>query len=194
MSALAFNRREVKAERIYFIPVGTVIAAGGGAEGSPTSITVAKALWPDNTPATNISDFQIHEITTLKAERETESETFLIPSDTDGYTEDLDETLKSASWTAETPRTNALVKMLEYGLATLPVAGTAQIPFARKENYVEGLLVKETQVRGVAVTEKMWIWARVYLVTPGDSSSKTSIVQLRFRKMDSSLNSFVMVS
>jgi len=181
MSALAFNRREVKGERIYFIPAGSVV----------DSVTVAVATGPDADPATNYSDFEIHDIETLQPEKETESETFLIPSDTDGYEEDLDETVKSNSWVAETSKTNAIVKMLEYGLESLPVATVAQVPFARKENYVEGILLKETQVRSVGVTERLQIWARAYLVTPGQSSSKTSKVQLRFRKMASANNTFV---
>ena len=181
MPALAFNRREVKGERIYFIPAGTTV----------DSVVVAVATWPDAAPATNFTDYEIHDIETLEPSKETESETFLVPSDTDGYEEDMDESVKANSWTAETAKTNAIVKMLEYGLATLPVAGAAQVPFARKENYVEGLLLKEVQVRGVGMTERLQIWARLFLDSPGNSSSKTSKVKVKFRKMASANNTFV---
>jgi len=190
MSQFAFKRREVKAERIYFIPAGTVIALGDGS----SSLTVAREAWPDSEPVTNYSDYAIDDIETLKTERETETETFDIPSAADGYQKDLDEWVTGRMWTAETAKTNALVIMLEEGLTALPVAGTAQIPGARKENYVEGLMHHETATRGIGTTRRRRVWARVYLVTPGDSSSKTSKVQLKFRQMDSSLNSFVVVA
>ena len=190
MSEFAFKRREVKAERIYFIPTGTIIALGSGA--SP--LTVARESWPDADPTTNYSDFLIDDIETLKPERETETETFEIPSAADGYTKDLDEWVTGRTWTAETAKTSALVIMLEEGLSALPVAGTAQTPGARKENYVEGLMHHETTTRGVGVTRRRRVWARIHLVSPGDSSAKTSKVQLKFRQMESTLNSFVVVA
>lgn len=184
MAVLAFNRREVKGERIYFIPAGT----------SVDSVTVAIATWPDASPTSNWTDFEMDDIEMLEPGKEVETETFVIPSNTDGYDEDEDQTVKANFWTAETAKTNALVKMIEYGLATLPVANTAQVPFARKENYVEGVLLKETVVRGVGVTERLQCWARVYLETPGNSSSKTSKVKLKFRRMASANNTFVIIT
>lgn len=184
MPELAFKRREVKAERIYFIPAGSVVDA----------VTVARNVWPDGSPATNYSDFELDDIETLKLERETEEETFEIPSATDGYTKDQDEWVTARSWTAETAKTNAIIIMLEEGLAALPVAGTPQVPGARKENYIEGVMLHETATRGIGVTRRRQVWARMYLVTPGDSSAKTSKVQVRFRMMDSDNNTFEVVA
>lgn len=183
MSELAFKRREVKAERIYFIPAGTVVDA----------VTVAVAVWPDNVPITNYTDYEIDDIETLKPERETETETFEIPSDADGYQRVEDEWVISRSWTAETAKTSALVIMLEEGLISLPVAGVPQVPGARKENFVEGVMLHETAVRGIGVTRRRQIWARMFLVTPGDSSAKTSKLQVRFQQMDSANNTVEIV-
>lgn len=186
MAALDFSRREVKAERIYFIPAGTTVDA----------LTVARESgWPDDAPPENYADWELDDIETLKPERETESESFDIPSETgDGYTRDTDEWVTALSWTAETSKTNALVIMLEEGLLALPVAGTAQVPGARKENFVEGLMLHETATRGIGVTRRRQVWARCFIVTPGDSGPKTSKVQLKFRQMESSLNTFLVVA
>ena len=146
MPDLAFKRREVKSERIYFIPRGAVVDA----------VTVAIATWPDMNPTSNWGDYQLGDIETLKPTRKTESESFIVPADAGGYDENVEEIVVSNSWTAETALTNELLKQLDYGLVTPPVAGTAQTPFARKENYLEGVLLKETQIRSTgAVTERL---------------------------------------
>lgn len=184
MPELAFKRREVKSERIYFIPRGAIV----------DSVTVAIATWPDMVPTSNWGDYQLSDIEMLKPTRKTESETFIVPADSGGYEENVEEIVVSNSWTADTALTNALLKQLEYGLAVPPVAGTAQTPYTRKENYIEGVLLKETQLRSTgAVTERLQCWARMYLVTPGDSGPKTSKLQVRFQKMASPNNTLVII-
>lgn len=184
MAELAFKRREVKAERIYFIPVGTVVDA----------VTVAKNTWPDASPTTNYSDFEFEDIETLKSERTTEEETFDIPSDADGYRKDKEEFVSVRAWTGESAKTNAIIIMLEEGLESLPVVGTPQVPGARSTNYLEGILLHETATRGIGVTRRRQVWAKMYLVTPGDSSSKTSKIQVRFEQQDSDNNTWEMVA
>lgn len=178
------DRTETRFDHICFIPEGTVV----------DGVTVAQAVWPDATPATNYTDYKIKELENLKSEREVETESRLYVSETTaGYSEDKTTTLKGKSYLAETSRTNGLVKMLEYGLAALPVPGVPVTPRARKETYIDGVMLKETGVVALgAITERLQTWCRIELVTPGDSTNKTSKIQLRFTELDSENNTFEM--
>jgi hypothetical protein len=185
MSILSIDRTEIRFNHLCFIPLATTVE----------TVTVAEAVWPDATPATNYTDFKIKELENLKQEREVETEPRLHVSETNaGWTEEKETTLKSKSYLVETSRTNALVKMLEYGLAVLPVAGTPVIPRERKQTYVDGVMLLETGVVALGViTERLQTWARCELVTPGDSTNKTAKVQLRFTELDSDNNTFELI-
>lgn len=185
MSALAFNRREKKIERLYFIPAGTTVDG---------AVVAREADWPDNSPTTNFTDFEFDAVENLKPERNTEKESFKIPGNT-GYVLDEEEISLQQSHLATTHQTNAVIKMLEYGFATLPVANTPQIPRARKENYIDGLLLKETQLVSTgAVTERLLTWARLTVTDFGESADATSQVICKFQEMESSLNSAVIIA
>lgn len=179
------DRTETRFDHICFIPNATVV----------DSVTVAQNVWPDAAPATNYTNFKIKELENLKQEREVESEPRLYVSEaTAGYTEETETTLKRKSYLVETSRTNGLVKMLEYGLAALPVAGTPVVPRERKQTYVDGVMLKETGTVALGViTERLHTWCRCELVTPGDSTNKTAKVQLRFTELDSDNNSFELI-
>lgn len=180
------DRTETKFSHIYFIPEGTTVDA----------VTVAQNTWPDADPATNYSAYKFKELEMVKTERSTDSETRLYVSETTGkYEEENDTNLKAKSYLADTSKTNAFVKMLEYGLASLPVPGTPQVPRADARTYRDGVMLKETGIVATGeITERLHTWARVELVTEGDESNKTSKIQLRFTEKDSDNNTFELVS
>ena len=185
MSALAFNRREKRSERIYFIPAGTTV----------DSVVVAIATWPDNAPLTNYTDFQFNDIETSKPERKTSQETFMIPGTNGGYDEDEEDQIVNNSWIAETHKTNALVRQIEMGLLTIPVAGTAQIPFARKQNYLDGVLLKETQIESTgAITDRLQVWARMSIMEAGEAGPKTALVKVKFQRLASGNNTYLPIA
>lgn len=184
MSVLAFKRREKKLERIYFIPLGTVV----------DGVTVAVATWPDNVPTSNYTDFQFDDVEKLKPGREVAAEKFTIPGTT-GYIIDSEELVIGNSFTATTAKTNALIKQLEHGFLTIPVAGVAQAPRARKENYLDGVMLKETYVVGTGVvTERFQSWARMTVSDFGESGPDTSKVQVTFTERESANNSVLQIA
>ena len=185
MSALAFKRREKKIERLYFIPAGTTV------DGAVVAKTTG---WPDNVPTSNFTDFEFDAVENLKQDRTTEKETFKVPGNT-GYVIDEDEIVLQQAWSATTHASNAIIKMLQYGFATIPVANTPQVPRARKENYIDGLLLKETQLVSTgAVTERLLTWARLTVTDFGESADLTSKVICKFAELESSSNSAVIIA
>jgi len=178
------DRTETLFDHLFFIPEAQVVDA----------VTVAKNVWPDSTPSDNYADFKLKEIEGLKPfqNEETESRTF-VSETTAGWTQEEEPTRKNSGYTFDVARTNALYKMLQYGLLTLPVLGTAQVPYARKETYVDGVLLKETGVQKLGViTEREHVWARLQLVNAGDHTNKTAKVQLRLTILDAENNTFEM--
>ncbi|RFC46914.1 MAG: hypothetical protein DUW69_001564, partial [Verrucomicrobia bacterium] len=115
MSALTLVRRELKNARLYFVPAG----------GTVDSIVVANALWPDNNPTTNYTDCEFVNIEDVKESSTVKKETFTVPDVAGGYRDEDEEMVTQRMWKATTHTTNALLKQLQNGLATLPVVGTA---------------------------------------------------------------------
>ena len=182
------DRVETLFHHIYFIPEGTVVPNGG------TPITVAKNVWPDATPTDNYADFKLKELEDVTPETTSESEDRLYVSETTaGYTKEKITTRDSQADVIGTSRTNGLVKMLERGLASMPVPGAAQTPRARKETFVDGVMLKETGVVGLGViTERLHTWARMELVKSGGAPNKTNKVQLKITELDADNNTFEM--
>lgn len=180
------DRRETLFSHLFFIPIGQTVDA----------VTVAKNVWPDSTPSTNYSDFKLKEIESLKPFQNTETENRIYVSETTaGWTQDDEVTRKNSGYTFDVAPTNALYKMLQYGLTAFPAAGVAQVPYARKEAYIDGVLLKETGVVGVGdITEREHVWARLELVSAGDQTNKTAKVQLRLTVLDADNNTFEMPS
>lgn len=176
------DRVETLFSHLSFVPLGTTVDA----------TTVAKNTWPDATPSTNYSDFKLKEIENLKPFQNTETEPRIYVSETAaGWTQEDEVTRKNAGYTFDVARTNTLYKMLQYGLVSLPVAGTPQVPYARKEAYVDGVLLKETGVVSLGeITEIEQVWARLELVNAGDQTNKTARVSLRLTILDADNNTF----
>jgi hypothetical protein len=181
MPAPTLIRRELKNARIYFIPVGEVV----------DSVTVANATWPDNVPLTNWTNYQIPDIETVKSERTVKSETFSIPNDNGGYTEDTEEMVTSRKWTATTHKTNSYLKQLENGLAATAVASSAQTPGGKADNFIDGVMLLEIQNKGGTVIERTQVWARLRLVSGGEVGPATSQVEFSLELRQSTLNTYV---
>jgi hypothetical protein len=184
MAAFTTIRRELLNARVYFVPTGESVDA----------VTVSETAWPDNSPTTNWTNYQLHDTETIKAEREYEEETFKIPRSTGGYNDDIEKTLKSVKYTGVTAKTNSLLKKLEHGLSTVPVVGTAQAPFASNDDYVEGVALIEIQNKSGTVTERIQIWARIRLTDPGEIGPNTKKLTYELEKRDSTLNSYLLVA
>jgi hypothetical protein len=184
MAAYTTIRRELLNARVYFIPVGEIV----------DSVTVAEATWPDNAPTANWTAFQLHDTETIKSEREFEEEVFKIAKATGGYRDDTESSLKKAMYTGTTAKTNSILKQLEHGLATQPVVGTAQAPFARNDDYVEGVALLELQNKSGTVTERIQVWSRLRLSNAGEVGPNTKKLTYTLEVRDSTANSYVLVS
>lgn len=182
------DRVETLFDHLYFIPEGQVVPNGG------TPVTVAKNVWPDTTPSENYDAFKLKEIENLKPFQtpETESRTF-VSETTAGWTQEDETTIKNRGFTFDTGRTNAFYKMLEKGLAVMPVFGEAAVPGEDKRAYRDGVLLHETGVVSLkAITEREQVWARIELVNPGDHTNKTAKIQLKITILDADNNTFEM--
>lgn len=184
MSALTTKRRELKNARLYFIPVGETVDA----------VTVSSTTWPDNSPTTNYTNYQFDDIETVKEEKQFDSEVFKIPKDAGGYLDDEEQTLTKRTWTAATAKTNSLLKQLEHALATVPVVGTAQAPGAKQDNYIEGVLLLEIQLKSGTVTERTQVWARLRLSAAGEVGPTTSKIEFSIEQRDSGNNTYLLVA
>jgi hypothetical protein len=185
MSAPTTIRRELLNARVYFIPAAEVV----------DSVTVVQnGPWPDNNPTTNYTSYQLHDTETIKCEREFEEETFKIPKATGGYADDVESTLKKVTYTGTTAKTNSLLKQLEHGLASQPVVGTAQAPFVRNDNFVEGVALLELQNKTGTVTERIQIWTRLRLTDAGEVGPNSKKLTYTLELRDSTANSYVLVA
>ena len=187
MSAPTLIRRELKNARLYFIPAGETIALGNGS----SSMVVANALWPDNTPPENWTLFQFSDIETVKEAKEVETETFKVPKAAGGYFIDTEETLLKRVWTATTAKTNSLLKQLEHALAAPVVANTAQAPFVQQNNFIDGVMPLEIQNKNGVVIERTQVWGRLRLVSAGDVGPATAKVEFSIEQRESTLNTYV---
>lgn len=186
MAAFTTIRRELLNARVYFIPAGEVV------DGNPA--LSATTAWPDNTPTANWTAFQLHDTETIKAEREFEQETFKIPKSTGGYTDDTESTLKKVTYTGTTAKTNSLLKQLEHGLTSQPVVGTAQSPFVRNDDFVEGVALLELQNKAGVMTERIQVWSRLRLTDAGEVGPSTKKLTYTLEVRDATANSYVLVA
>jgi hypothetical protein len=185
MSAPTTIRRELlNIAFLSFIPAGELVDA----------VTVSATTWPDNTPTTNWTAYQIPDVESLTLVKEYDSETFKVPKTSGGYFEDVDSTLKKVSYKGKTSKTSSYFKRLENGLATVPVVGTAQSPFVDNNNFIEGVFLIEIQNKNGAVTERMQLWGRLRLENPGDTGPATRKLEFSIEKRDSGNNSYVLVA
>lgn len=189
--SLTLRRRELKNARIYFVPAGTVLPLGAGA--APLTVS-ASAAFPDNDPTTNYTDFEFTEIEDVKEESTLKKETFTLPDTNGGYREEDEEMLTQRKWKATTHTTNALLKQLQHGLATLPVVGTAQSPAAKKDNCLDGVMLLEIQNKSGSVIERTSVWSRLRLTSAGDVGPATAKVEFSLEQLAHPSNSFVVVA
>lgn len=184
MAAYTVIRRELLNARVYFIPLGEIV----------DSVTVAEATWPDNAPTANWTAFQLQDTETLKCEREFEEETFKIPKASGGYSDDVESLLKKVTYTGATAKTNSLLKQLEHGLNSQPVVGTAQAPFVKNDNFVEGVSLIELQNKSGVVTERIQIWSRLRLSDSGEVGPATKKLTYTIERRDSAANTYLLVA
>lgn len=181
MSVPTLIRRELKNARVYFIPAGATVDA----------VTVAVATWPDNVPPTNWTAYQFPDIETVVQETAESEEEFLVPRSTGGYINDPEKSVTSRMWKATTARTNSYVKQLEYGLASVPVAGTAQAPGVRHDNFILGVMLLEQQNKNGVIIERLQVWAKMRLVSAGQTGPATTKVEVSWEMQESANNTFV---
>lgn len=190
--SLTTTRRELKNARLYFVPAGTVLPLGAGAAPLTVSPTAA---FPDNDPVTNYTDWQFKDIEEVKESLTVKSEDFMIPGAGPGYDGDNDDIVTARHYAATTHKTNSLVKQLQHGLASVPVVGVTQALGVNKSNVIEGvLLIEMVEQRLGVVTERLSMWAKLRVKSPGDVGPTTSKVELDFAMMPHPSNSYVLVA
>lgn len=191
MSAPTLIRRELKNARIYFVPAGEVLATGNG----EASLTVGSTVvFPDNTPATNYTSYEIPDIEDVKTEITVEKETFKIPAAGGGYRDDVEEMVTRRLWMATTHKTSIYLKKLQHGLATVPVVGTAQAPGVTADNFMDGVMLLEIQNKAGVIIERTQVWSRLRLVTAGDTGPTTAKVEVSLELLPHVSNSFIVVA
>jgi hypothetical protein len=177
-------RRELLNARVYFIPAGEVV----------DSVTVTATAWPDASPATNWTAYQLQDTETLVLERTFDTEVFPIPKASGGYTDDEENTLKKVTYTGTTAKTSSIFKMLELLLLTEPVVGVAQSPFVRNDDYVEGVTFLELQNKSGAVVQRTQFWSRLRLSDPGTVGPTTKKLTYTVELRDSASNTTLAVA
>jgi hypothetical protein len=187
--SVALTRRELLNARLFFIPAGTVLALGSGS----SSLTVAVGAWPDNDPITNWTNFEFEDIEKVTDVIESEKEPFKVPRATGGYRLDEEENIVRRVLTFTTSKTNAILKQLANALPTFIVSGTAQAPTAKNDNFMEGVALIEYQNKDGRVTERLQVWAKLRVVTPGEVGPATRKIQFSIEQMDSGNNTFVTI-
>jgi hypothetical protein len=191
MSAPTLIRRELKNARIYFVPSGEVLALGNGS----SSLTVGIAnVFPDNDPLTNYTSYEIPEIEDVKEENTIKKETYTIPAADGGYREEEEEMVTRRMWKATTHKTNNYLKQLQHGLSSAPVVGAAQTPGAKKDNYIDGVMLLEIQNKSGAIIERTQVWSRLRLVTAGDVGPVTAKVEFSLECLPHVSNSYLAVA
>lgn len=184
MSAPTTIRRELLNARVYFIPDGETV----------DSVDVDFETWPDNDPVTNWTAYMLQDTETLKSEKTYDTETFQIPKDSGGYSDDDENTLKKVIYTGTTAKTSSLFKKLEHALATVPVVGTAQAPHADNDDFVEGVALIEFQNKTGTVTERLQIWCKLRLADPGEVGPTTRKLTYTLERRDSGNNTYLLVA
>lgn len=169
---------------LAFIPAGELVDA----------ITVSATTWPDNVPLTNWTAYQIPDVETLTLTKDYDSETIKVPRSSGGYFEDVESTLKKVLYKGKTSKTSSYFKKLENGLLTVPVVGAAQSPFVDNNNFIEGVALMEIQGKSGLVTERLQIWCRLRLESPGDTGPNTRKLEFSLEKRDSGNNTYVLVA
>jgi|JFJP01.1.fsa_nt_gi hypothetical protein len=183
MAVFTTIRRETLNARAYFVPVGETVGA----------VTVAKEDWPVVADESDIEGYQLHDVESIKVEKEYDSEIVKIPGDR-GYIDDEEKTLKKVSYLGTTSKTNSLLKKLEHGLVTIPVVGTPQAIHASSEDYVEGVAYIYNQNKSGTTVETITIWARIRLTDSGEVGPNMKKLTYSLEKRDSSLNSYELVA
>jgi hypothetical protein len=183
MPAPLLIRREHVNVRAYLIPAGEVV----------DSVTVSASTWPDNNPLTNWTAYEIPEVERANPTAETEEEVFRIPRDTGGYIIDREETVIARRWSLFTRRASTYTKRLEHGLAVFPTASTATAPGAASDPFLFGVLLLEMQNKNGAMTERVQMWGKLRLVSPGEIGPATRLIEMSFEMLNSGLNSYVIL-
>jgi len=174
------NSRRLKGAFVYFIPFGVTV----------DSATVSATSWPDNDPTTNWTDYAFGCIENVQPMREADTESLLCPSPDGGYILEDEQRATKDGWMMQTNKYNELIDRLEYGLASTPVAGVPQTPFAERDRYVDGVVL--IQARGLDGTDyhvEQW-HARLRLATVPEWGNSTSKPVVSFQCLQNDLNTF----
>lgn len=178
--AVASLERRLKGAHAYFIPFGETVDSG----------TVSSTSWPDNDPTTNWTNYSAGCIERVQPLREFDTEELICPKASGGYEKQVEQRSTRDGWICQLNQYNQWVTQLEYGLASAPVAGTPQTPFASSDRYIDGVLL--IQARGTSGTDhhvEQW-HARMRLATVPDWTNATSKPVVEFQVIANDLNTF----
>lgn len=182
--SLTVARRELKNARVYFIPTETSVDSG----------TVSITAWPDASPTTNWTNWRFQSIENCLDFREENEEKFMEEAEAGGFQETVEKDIRRKGWTVTTSKTNQLIKQLTQGLAIAPVVGTAQAPLAKKDLYLDGVLLIEEQGKDGAILERHQVWARMRLKDVPGIDGNTAKIGIEFQELYAALNTYLLVA
>jgi len=183
-------RRELLNVRGYFIPQGDLV------DGITVAAEAASGQgWPDNAPTSNYTAYEFVQIENAKSVNTVVNEVFKIPNPAGGgYVDDEEQMVTKRSWEMESHATNSYFKKLENGLASLPVAGTAQAIGQNLDNYIDGVALLVYTTKGSTVVERRQVWARLRLKAAPDVGPATGKVAFSLEMRPSTQNSYLLVA
>lgn len=174
------NARRLKGAFVYFIPFGETVDSG----------TVSATSWPDNDPTSNWTDYEFGCIENVRPLREADSEDLLCPNPNGGYDKESEQRATRDGWILQTNKYNELITQLEYGLASKPVAGTPQTPFAERDRFIDGVvLIQARGLDGADYHVEQW-HARLRLDEVPEWANATSKPVVSFQCLQNDLNTF----
>ena len=174
------RRRELKSVKAFFIPEGETV----------DGVTVAIGAWPDDDPTTNYTDFEFEDIESMTDEEITEEETRSLPRDSGGYYQDSIKHFRGRRFTTSTVKTNNLIKQLQNQVAAAVVAGTPQQPGVTATPQLDGVLLLEVKGNDGAIIERIQIWSRMTLQSPGEAKPQNAVLQVRWELIPAANNTY----
>lgn len=179
------QRREYSNVRVYFIPSGDTID-------DTVDVMVSKSSWPDATPTTNWTNYQIRDIERCVPIQEIESEPFKIPADSGGYDIDTEEMVIRRIWEFTTSISSSLFKRFEHALGSIVEPDVAQSPGTKNDNFLLGVMLAEFQNKDGSIIERWQLWGKLRLKEIPPIEPKTRSWVFTFEQSSSLLNTYVL--
>jgi hypothetical protein len=129
---------------VCFIPLGTVLASPEDAQ------TISETVFPDNTPASNWTKYQIGDVLAHNWDNKSVDNTWLKPLSNGRHIEVNEEDVVSDWLDLKVRQTNETYERIAAGVSSEIAVGTAQVPFEKADRYVNGWLLYQGRMKSGA--------------------------------------------